>query len=270
MHRGERGQTLPFWAIGILAFLALLFFTVNYANVVRWNIRSQNAAESAASAGIATDASNDNEINTILYAATIDETRMRYLLQGAINTVNDPSGCGSPANCKTIYNQDVAAFGVAAGNYKSLQGQWQKANNLSRGGLQNSPNSAIALVAGNCSILDCAFTYTTSLDSANEIVDVVACKNVAIVAPSIMGLSNVTAFRAVGRSATTLVGIPEAFTPGVSVNPNTGAVYQVDESPAGTASAEFGVTYRTLTVNLEWFSAGPAHPKTFSGSYGCS
>ncbi|HVA27199.1 MAG TPA: pilus assembly protein TadG-related protein [Candidatus Baltobacteraceae bacterium] len=269
-HRYQRGQTLPFWAIGILAFLALLFFTINYANLVRWDIRGQNAADGAASAGIATDANMHNELNTILYAATIDENRMRYLLQGAINTVNDPSGCLSPANCATIYNQDVAAFNVAAQAYSSLRGQWQQADNLSKGGLQNSPTSAIALIGTNCSILDCAFTYTTSIDSTNEIVDVVACKNVSIVAPSIMGLSNLAAFSAVGRSASTLIGIPEAFAPGVTMNPKTGAVYQVDESPAGASGAEFGVTYKTLTVNLEWFTAGATHPAAFSGSYGCS
>ena len=269
-HRYERGQTLPFWAIGILAFLALLFFTINYANLVRWDIRGQNAADGAASAGIATDANMHNELNTILYAATIDETRMRYLLQGAINTVNDPSGCLSPANCAAIYNKDVAAFNVAVQTYSALRGQWQQADNLSKGGLQNNPASAIALIGTNCSILDCAFTYTTSIDSTNEVVDVVACKNVPIVAPSIMGLSNLNAFSAIGRSASTLVGIPEAFTPGVTVNANTGAVYQVDESPTGAPSGEFGVTYKTLTVNLEWFTAGATHPAAFSGSYGCS
>ena len=73
----QRGQTLPFWAIGMVAILALLFFTINYANLVRWNIRAQNAADSAASAGVATDANMHNELNTILYAATIDEARMR-------------------------------------------------------------------------------------------------------------------------------------------------------------------------------------------------
>src|SRR5512146_2329914 len=48
--RMERGQTLPFWAIGTMASLALLFFLANYVNAVSWQMRAQNAADSAASA----------------------------------------------------------------------------------------------------------------------------------------------------------------------------------------------------------------------------
>ncbi|MFN2528906.1 MAG: TadE/TadG family type IV pilus assembly protein [Candidatus Baltobacteraceae bacterium] len=269
----QRGQTMPFWAIGILAILALLFFTINYANLVRWNVRAQNAADSAASAGIATDANMNNQVNTILYAATINETRMRYLLQGIINTVNDPSGCGSPANCAAIYNRDVTAFYAAAASYKNLQQQWQVADNLSEGGLKHGPDQAVALAASNCTILDCAFSYTSRIDPTNETVDVVACKNVTLVAPSIMALGGTTAFQAIGRSDSTLEPLPEAFQPGIAINAKTGAVYQVDESPSGAtgvAGSEFGVSYKSLVVNLTWFTAGPTHPGTFSQSYGCS
>ncbi|MDB5026331.1 MAG: hypothetical protein JWO66_20, partial [Candidatus Eremiobacteraeota bacterium] len=63
-REAQRGQTLPFWTLAIAATLSLLFFMTNYANTVRWQIRAQNAADSAASAGIGTDANMYNEKTT--------------------------------------------------------------------------------------------------------------------------------------------------------------------------------------------------------------
>jgi len=41
----QRGQTLPFWSVGTVIVLAMLFFLANYVNVVTWNIRAQTAAD---------------------------------------------------------------------------------------------------------------------------------------------------------------------------------------------------------------------------------
>lgn len=263
-----RGQTLPVWTLGIAAMLALLFFTVNYANMIRWQIRAQNAADSAASAGIATDANMDNQADMMIYAAAVDEMRMRYLLQAMLNTVYVPSSC-APA-CNAALAKLETAYNTAAGSYATLAGDLKVGNNLSEGGLKNAPDKAIAAIASDCTILDCSFTYTTSFDPTGEIVYVVACKNVATVVPAILGLAAGSTFKAVGRSASTLTKVSEAFHPGGN-NPKTGLPYQPAETPTGAgAPAAMAVDFTGLTLNMSWFVAGAAKPAASTGTYGCS
>jgi Flp pilus assembly protein TadG len=266
--QAQRGQTLPVWTLGIAAMLALLFFIVNYSNMIRWQIRAQNAADSAASAGIATDANMDNQADMMIYAEAVDEMRMRYLLQAMLNTVYVPSSC-APA-CNAALAKLEAAYNAASASYATLAQDLKVGNNLSEGGLKNSPDKAIAAVQSDCTILDCSFTYTTSLDPTNEIVNVVACKNVTTLVPAILGLAAGNTFTAVGRSASTLTEVPEVFHPG-GVNPQTGLPYQPTETPTGTgASAAMAVDFSGLTLNMTWFVAGPAKPAATTGTYGCS
>lgn len=264
----ERGQTLPVWTLGIAAMLALLFFTVNYANMIRWQIRAQNAADSAASAGIATDANMDNQADMMIYAEAVDEMRMRYLLQAMLNTVYVPSAC-APA-CNAALAKLEAAYNTASASYATLAQDLKVGNNLSEGGLQNAPDKAIAAISSDCTILDCSFTYTTSFDDTHEIVYVVACKNVATVGPAILGLAGGNTFTAVGRSASTLTEVAEAFHPG-GVNPKTGLPYQPTETPTGAgAPAAMAVDFSGLNLNMSWFVAGAAKPSASAGTYGCS
>ncbi|HEY0613344.1 MAG TPA: pilus assembly protein TadG-related protein, partial [Candidatus Elarobacter sp.] len=223
-RHAERGQTLPFWTIAIGATLTLLFFVANYASTVRWQIRAQNAADSAASAGIGTDANMYNQASTIEFAAAVDETRMRYLIQAIANTVNNPSSCGS--SCDAYYAKLVAAYNTAAGNYSSLTKTMQKGDNLTEGGLKNSADKAVGLASSNCTVMDCAFTYTSSVNGTAESVDVVTCKKVPFIAPALMGGAG-PSFTAVGRSVAVLAPINEAFVPG-NVNPATNAPFQPD------------------------------------------
>lgn len=268
-HR-ERGQTLPLWVLGVAAMCALMFFTANYANVVRWHIRAQNAADSAASAGIATDANAANQTNVLVYAATIEEVRMRYLLQAMVNTIYDPGACTSTAACDAILAKLSAAYTTAAANYKAVTAQMRLSDTFTQSGLKNGPDKAAALVQANCAALDCAFTYTTAVDATNEAVDVVACKNVGTLVPGILGLPQSSAFKALGRSASTLGYVQESFVP-AAVNPATGLAYQPKETPAGAnTSADFAVSYQSLTVQLAWAVAVPARPKALVAAYGCS
>jgi hypothetical protein len=265
---GRRGQTLPFWTLSIAASLTLLFFVTNYANTVRWGIRAQNAADSAASAGIATDANVHNQINTLEFAATVEETRMRYLIQAISNTVNHPSGCGSA--CDAYYTSLVSAYTNAANGYSTITHAMQTGDNLTEGGLKNSPGSAISTIAGDCMLSDCAFTYTTLINSSAESVDVVACKNVPFLEPSLFGLGSGATFAALGRSVESVEPLAEAFVPG-SINPKTGQPYQADESPAGAnVPPDYAVTFKNVTVNLTWYVAGPVRPAPVAPGYGCS
>jgi hypothetical protein len=266
--QGERGQTLPLWTLSIFAMLTVLFFITNYANVVRWNVRAQNAADSAASTGIATDANMYNQVSTLEFAATVEEARMRYLIQAIANTVNHPAGCG--ASCDAYYTSLVAAYGAASDGYSSITKSMKLGNNLTEGGLKNGPDKALGLVSGNCSVYDCAFSYTSSINGNAETIDVVACKNVPYSSPTLFGLASTATFSALGRSVATIAPVNESFVPG-STNPKTGAPFQADESPAGkNAPPEYVVTYKTLTVNLSWYVAGTTRPATVAPGYACS
>ena len=268
-HR-ERGQTLPLWVLGVAAMCALMFFSANYANMIRWHVRAQNAADSAASAGIATDANAANQTNVLVYAATIEEVRMRYLLQAMVNTIYDPGACSGTAACDAVLAKLTTAYNTAAANYAAVIAQMRLTDTFTQTGLKNGPDKAAALVQANCSTLDCAFTYTTAIDATNEVVDVVACKNVATLVPAILGLPQTSMFKALGRSALMLGQQRESFAPS-SVNPATGISYQPNETPAGAnTSADFKVNYQSLTVQIAWAVAAPARPKVLVGAYGCS
>jgi hypothetical protein len=143
-------------------------------------------------------------------------------------------------------------------------------DNLTEGGLQNGPDKAIALLAGDCSLSDCAFTYTTTINSAAETIDVVTCKKVPFLEPALLGLGSAATFTALGRSVESISPIAEAFVPG-NLNPKTGKAYQPDESPAGAnVPADYVVTFKHVTVNLSWYIAGPLRPSSIAGGYGCS
>ena len=250
----RRGQTLPLWTLSIAATLTVLFFVTNYANTVRWGIRAQNAADSAASAGIATDANVHNQVTTLEFAATVEETRMRYLIQAISNTVNNPSGCGS--GCNAYYTSLVGAYRSASAGYSTIAHAMQTGDNLTEGGLQNSPDKAIGLLAGDCTLSDCAFTYTTTITSSAETVDVVTCKKVPFLSPALFGLAPTATFTALGRSVESVEPLAEAFVPG-SLNPKTGQPFQPDESPAGAnVPPDYVVTFKNVTVEHDLVHRG--------------
>lgn len=95
MMRHERGQVLPMWAMGTITTLVLTFLALNYANAVRYQIRAQNAADSAAQAVVAIQAERWNLMSEMLYASNIEEYRMRRVLDAMLLTVNYSGGCSS-------------------------------------------------------------------------------------------------------------------------------------------------------------------------------
>ena len=267
-YHAERGQMLPVWTLAIAATLTLLFFMTNYASSVRWQIRAQNAADSAAAAGIATDANMYNETTTLQLAAAIQETRMRYTLQAIVNTVNHPAGCGSA--CDADYTKLVAAYATAASRYATVTASLDKSLPLTQGGLQNGADKAVALASTSCAVFDCAFTYTLKINGSAETVDVIACKKIPFVAPALFGQPSNASFTALGRSVATIAPTVETFVPS-SINPATGLAFQPDESPAGVGvPAEFGVSFKTMSMNLTWVVAGTARPPAIVPGYGCS
>ncbi len=91
----QRGQVLPLWAMGTITTLVLTFLALNYANAVRYQIRAQNAADSAAQAVVAIQAERWNLMTEMLYASNIEEYRMRRLLDGMLLSINYSGGCSS-------------------------------------------------------------------------------------------------------------------------------------------------------------------------------
>jgi hypothetical protein len=97
-HRYERGQTIPIWIGGILTSFMLMFFGLNYANAIRWQIRAQNAADAAAQGLLAIQTERWNLMLQTLYAANVEEYRSRQLLNGLLLSIDDSGGCTVPTN----------------------------------------------------------------------------------------------------------------------------------------------------------------------------
>ncbi len=89
------GQVLPMWAMGTITTLVLTFLALNYANAVRYQIRAQNAADSAAQAVVAIQAERWNLMNEMLYASNVEEYRIRRVLDGMLLSVNYSGGCSA-------------------------------------------------------------------------------------------------------------------------------------------------------------------------------
>lgn len=127
MRTSERGQVLPMWIAGILTTFALMFFALNYANAIRWQIRAQNSADSAAQAITSIQSQRWNLMTTTLYAANVEEFRIRLLLDAMMLSVNTTGGCtyakGDPYRSK--YNNK----GTCNRNYIDLRDHYLRAVN---------------------------------------------------------------------------------------------------------------------------------------------
>ncbi len=95
-HR-QRGQVLPVWAMGIVAMLIVTMAVVRYSDMVRWQVRAQNAADAAAQAIVALQTQQFNEMEMTLYAADVEEYRIRNILYALELTAYGNGGCRSTA-----------------------------------------------------------------------------------------------------------------------------------------------------------------------------
>jgi hypothetical protein len=118
-RHAERGQVLPIWIAGCIAALALAFLTANYANSVRYQIRAQNAADSAAAAVVAIQADQWNAITSLLYAQNIEEVRTRHILDGMLLAIHRSGGCNPegyvPAKNGVMQTQPASWYSTAEG-----------------------------------------------------------------------------------------------------------------------------------------------------------
>ena len=192
-YRYERGQTIPFWVFATLMTLTLLFFTFNYANTVRYQVRAQSAADSAATAALAGDAAKLNSVQTLLLAMNVQEFKVRSLTTGASTLLT-----GGDANCGTLFStacindllgavdnvqQEVGNYDKVVTALNSFQG------NLT-GNLTNPQSTIQSFFNNNCVALatDCDFKYTTAVTLVNglPVVDEYACKKVPTFAAGLL------------------------------------------------------------------------------------
>lgn len=301
-HHGARGQTLPLWTLGALASLSMVLFLINYANVIRWQVRAQNAADSVSSASLSTVADYYNGLTMALYAADVDELRLRYLDQAIVNNLNSEGCTGNPSvNCDVDYDYLVRAYNNAQAAYVNAvqlvqvltggeddvaqfqaasEGAWQA---IVPGAAQGSAyldcgdgDDTWKVCSGDT---DTAFTYypldvggvsniygTTGSNvgiGEPNTEDVASCVDVPLVQVGFLKLP-IKSFRAVGRSALGLV-------PSIETVSNVAALgsgsYQPSEdwvtSAGGTDSGTYyTVDFTSLSFTLPFFAPGPIAPYT--------
>jgi hypothetical protein len=119
-RESERGQTFPIWISSIVAALVLLWFTLDYANTIKWQVRAQNAADAAAASLLSAQTTRFNQMEMTLYSLALDEWRIRNLIDSMNMTVTGAGGCQTQAPTYTngIYNP-LSACAVAYGTLRT-------------------------------------------------------------------------------------------------------------------------------------------------------
>lgn len=283
----QRGQTLPFWVIGVLIVLSMMFFLANYANAVSWQIRAQNAADGAASAVLSVQANVYNEYSTILYATAVDEYRIRTLNQAILNTIYT-DGCST--SCASDYQTLVAEYNNAVASYTNDIHLLDQANNMTQAGQSTDQSKALSMVQGSgwCNSANdyaCQFGFKVLDASSNtgskgngnnggyiaggdNQVDLVACKKVGYFGSALLYLGDAGAYQVLGRAAAAVVpAYTESFTPSAT-NPQTGQPFQPTETQWAVdapSQPALQVNFSGLTVNLSWYEAGTIKPYAASG-----
>jgi len=270
----QRGQTFPVWAMGSLSCMVLLTIVLNFGNMLTWQFRAQNAADSAARGLLAAQTTQWNQTLTALHAAAVEEYRIRNILRDLDEVVNGEGGC----NPKTDESDKKSCDGM----YEALRGQYLDAvarytadvTIVNRVATPNQTtqiaNMQAALLqmqksCGTASGVDCGFKYAlvgtstrndgyledvyadccsfvvgggTSGNPKADLtpmnVEVTACANVPSLVPSFFNF-HAPQFYAIGRAAATSIMANQEFMyVGSIVNPTSGKVFQPAEFPEGS------------------------------------
>jgi hypothetical protein len=99
----------------------MALFLINYSTLIRWQIRAQNAADGASGGTLSPIADYYNGLTMTVYAAEVDEMRLRYLDQAIVNNltggVSSGIGCSTQLTCDQDYDALVMAFDDARSAY---------------------------------------------------------------------------------------------------------------------------------------------------------
>jgi hypothetical protein len=264
----ERGQTLPIWTFAILTALSLMFFSLNYANTLRWQIRAQNAADAAATMALSVQATQWNKITTILYAADVEEWRIRHLLQAMYDAAKLNGGCATQPTCLKIYQQLQPQYFKAVNRYTTDIQMLQAVSSIGSASQASDATTVIQRLKETCTndplpMADCAFTYhvidyshRTTTEQAGKDglsyqlggfsspqdstpvadwepaqMEIATCATVQpLVNFGIFGQTS-QPFTVIGRAAATNVTqTSEWFFPGITTNPNSKSLFQSAEN----------------------------------------
>jgi hypothetical protein len=178
---GQRGQALPLAAFGIVVMLIFAYFALDFGNGIRWQTRAQNAADSAAQAVLSLQTEDFNQMTTLLYAAAVEEFRIRRLLNGIVLAEYNAGGCAP--NPAPAPGTDVPACDAV---YATLRDQYFKAvarytqdvitlnrvtATLNYTNLAADSRALIGQVQNDCSGAvggDCSFRYKVSLEPRGD------------------------------------------------------------------------------------------------------
>jgi hypothetical protein len=262
----------------------MALFLINYANLIRWQVRAQNAADSVSSASLSTTANYYNSMTLAIYAANVDELRLRYLDQAIVNNINALGCNAATVQCDADYDYLVRAYNNAQAAYVDAAAMVV----VLAGGEDNttqfqaaSAGAWQAIVPGQVqgsAFLDCgdgddpykvctaatdaAFTYypldvpgITGLDDnvgssvgigQVNTIDAAACADVPLVATGFLKLPTKT-FRAVGRSALGLVATTQTISDVSALAPvGGGSAYQPNEDWVTSAGGTDSGSYYTV------------------------
>jgi hypothetical protein len=167
MH-GQRGQTLPVWAFGILTVLTLVAFSLSYGSMIQWQIRAQNAADSAARGVLSIQATQWNEMESTLQAAAVEEYRIRSITQGLLMAIHGDGGCDASvstgsASCEVIYENLRAQYLNSVSRYTSDVTLLHRIMRPTFDDQVSAVKTSLALYQQNCGQNnggDCGFNYT--------------------------------------------------------------------------------------------------------------
>ncbi|MBV9270737.1 MAG: hypothetical protein JO165_06560, partial [Candidatus Eremiobacteraeota bacterium] len=92
-RHSERGQTLPVWTFGTLTLLVMAAMMLAYGTNLRYQIEAQNAADAAAQGMLSIQTSQLNQTTAALHSATVEEYRIRYILNDLEQVSQGNGGC---------------------------------------------------------------------------------------------------------------------------------------------------------------------------------
>ncbi|MDQ2872716.1 MAG: Tad domain-containing protein [Candidatus Eremiobacteraeota bacterium] len=165
----QRGQTIPVWAFGTLTVLTMLAFALSYGNMLRWQIRSQNAADAAARGILSIQATQWNEMESDLHASAVEEYRIRSIAQAMLLTIRGNGGCNvhsdvhDDKSCRAMYFNLRAQYANAVTRYANDVTLLQRITNPSFDDQVTAAKAALAAYQQNCGQTnggDCGFAYT--------------------------------------------------------------------------------------------------------------
>jgi hypothetical protein len=278
----ERGQTLPAWVAAVVLGLALTLFIFNYGNTMRWQIRAQNAADSAAVALLAKDADAANEMSTFLYALSLQDFKLSTLNNTVVGLLKNDTVCilqaPCSANLNALLNQYVGYLGEGPALSSSLGSLVSGLNGSSlvdQLGLQSKSNPSqytsnllnTLLSGGSCVniLTNCSegFKYSVAVvTSVPLVIDVVACKNVPQLGASFLHLPNST-FKAIGRSTVKLSPLANTTNAGTMVSSLGGLNGIVPQIPLGGPSLGLGnINLANLNISTGYLIPTDVSPLT--------